>query len=338
MLNHASRTWPRLGQLGQLTSGVAFVLALGNSATMAQEQPTYKNLQVLPADISRGDLNQIMLDNLQGLGLPRRSGEGCLYCHMGSTDVPRSEWDYASDEKQTKKTARVMLAMVRDINTEHLTSISERMAPSLEVSCYTCHAGRTNPTPLHERLVQDYEVGDFETLENTYREARALYYESDTYDFRVHTLTGVANEIAQLGHVEDAARVHELNIEHHDGPDARGGLIRLRLLQALEIDGPSAMIQRYHELKSEQPTNAFTPFTIDSLAWRLQRSEQQDAAMLLFELNYTEHPGAFGPMESLAYAVSAAGDPERGMKMAKDWIAANPDHKGGQQLLMELQR
>ena len=66
----------------------------------------YENLQVLPSDISEDALNRIMLGNLRGLGLPRLEGRGCLFCHVGDMDRPRDEWDYASDEKLTKRKAR----------------------------------------------------------------------------------------------------------------------------------------------------------------------------------------------------------------------------------------
>lgn len=44
-----------------------------------------------------------MLDNLRGLGLPRLAGKGCLECHEGDLDTPRSEWDYASDAKPLRR-------------------------------------------------------------------------------------------------------------------------------------------------------------------------------------------------------------------------------------------
>jgi hypothetical protein len=316
-------------------AGVAAVVWTAAPAT-AQENG-YTNLQVLPADISRAALGAIMLQNLQGLGLPRRSGEGCLHCHAGSTDTPRNTWDYASDEKPAKARARVMMAMVRDINEEYLTQIDDRIAPTLEVGCYTCHAGRIDPTPLTDLLLQEYEGGGVDAMVRTYRATRARYFAADAYDFRVGTLVGVANQLAGTGQLEDAASVHELNIEYYQEPQAYGGLIQLRVYQALLASGPDAMVARYHRLKAgELPAEAFTPQALDPLGWVLQRSERQAEAMVLFELNYAEYPDVFGPTESLAYAVSAAGDPERGFALAEAWIAANPDHVGGQQLLSEL--
>lgn len=73
---------------------LVFLLGFGPRPAVAQdENPRYTNLQVLPADISDRELGNVMLANLQGLGLRRRGGEGCLYCHAGSMDVPRDTWD-----------------------------------------------------------------------------------------------------------------------------------------------------------------------------------------------------------------------------------------------------
>ena len=305
---------------------------------LGQAGAAYENLQVLPADISREELGAIMLENLRGLGLTRRSGEGCLYCHAGSTDTPRRTWDYASDEKPAKAKARVMMSMVHEINSRFLSQLEDRVAPELEVGCYTCHAGRTNPTPLPDLLFTQYGDGGIEALVQTYHAARARYYEADTYDFRIGTLVGVANRLTEIGAFEDAAAVHEMNIEYYEAPQAYGGLIQLRLLQALDERGPDAMIERYFELKNELPPDAFIASAIDPLSWRLFRSDRQEPALQLFELNYAEHPASFIAMESLAYAVSATGDLERGRGLAEGWIREHPDHRGGLQLLAELRR
>ena len=81
---------------------LALVVAVPPIGGVAQEAPQYQNLQVLPENISRSELTDIMLTNLSGLGLPRRANRGCLFCHVGSMDVPASEWDWASDENPMK--------------------------------------------------------------------------------------------------------------------------------------------------------------------------------------------------------------------------------------------
>src|SRR5215510_11740215 len=65
-------------------------------------------------------------------------GRRCNYCHVNN----QGQWDYASDAKPEKTSAREMIKMLMDINktTERL-----KLDP---VSCYTCHRGRTSPQSI----------------------------------------------------------------------------------------------------------------------------------------------------------------------------------------------
>ena len=105
---------------------------LGFSTASGQETTDYKNLKVLDKNISREDLGKAMLQNLYGLGLPRRQREGCLFCHVGSMDTPVGEWKFDSDEKETKKKARVMMQMVEDINANYLATLDGRLSAAAE--------------------------------------------------------------------------------------------------------------------------------------------------------------------------------------------------------------
>ncbi len=156
-----------------------------------QEEHRFTNLEVLPKDISKDDLSAVMLGNLRGLGLPRRQSQGCLFCHVGDPETPRDSWDMASDGKPEKRKAREMMAMTADIN-RRLAGLEDRLAPNLEVTCYTCHAGRTDPRPLPVRLRASYESGGAGGLAETYRDLRERYYGADAYDFRPGVLSGVA--------------------------------------------------------------------------------------------------------------------------------------------------
>src|SRR5262249_39828374 len=61
-------------------------------------------------------------------------GVRCNHCHVNQN----GQLDYASDEKEEKQTARVMIKMVLDPN-----KTSFRGSP--QIACYTCHRGRTPP-------------------------------------------------------------------------------------------------------------------------------------------------------------------------------------------------
>jgi hypothetical protein len=100
------------------------------------------NLQVLPKDIPLKQLIQTMRAFTQGLGVR------CQHCHVFKGDDPNdlSTFDFANDDKASKKTARAMIRMAMAINTDYLKDIGEaRPAGELKVTCYTCHRGETKP-------------------------------------------------------------------------------------------------------------------------------------------------------------------------------------------------
>lgn len=64
-------------------------------------------------------------------------GRRCNFCHVNNN----GQWDYASDAKPEKGTAREMIRLVLDTNKNFFKG-------NLEVQCYTCHRGRNNPQSL----------------------------------------------------------------------------------------------------------------------------------------------------------------------------------------------
>jgi Photosynthetic reaction centre cytochrome C subunit len=122
---------------------VAVAASVGGAVAFAQQwtPPTPKNLQVLPKDTPPRAVVATMRSFAQGLGVR------CQYCHVfkGTNPDDLATFDFASDEKEHKKTARVMLSMVMGIN-EHLASVGDPApAGELKVTCYTCHRGEEHP-------------------------------------------------------------------------------------------------------------------------------------------------------------------------------------------------
>jgi hypothetical protein len=62
-------------------------------------------------------------------------GRRCNYCHVNTN----GQWDYASDAKNEKNTAREMIKLVLDTNK---TLQGLKLDP---IACYTCHRGRNSP-------------------------------------------------------------------------------------------------------------------------------------------------------------------------------------------------
>ncbi len=99
----------------------------------------FTNLQVLPKDTTRQNLLPVMKNFAQNLGVR------CEHCHVGEGN-DLSKFDFASDAKPAKATARRMLLMVGTINGELLKDVGEPAAPGApKVTCFTCHRGAPKP-------------------------------------------------------------------------------------------------------------------------------------------------------------------------------------------------
>jgi photosynthetic reaction center cytochrome c subunit len=92
--------------------------------TVEQVQKNIKVLNGLP------ESQLIPVMNYIGASL----GVRCTFCHVNKD----GKWDFPSDEKPEKGTAREMIQMVQGINKTTFRGNSA-------VGCYTCHRGSTNP-------------------------------------------------------------------------------------------------------------------------------------------------------------------------------------------------
>ena len=97
----------------------------------------FQNLQVLPKDMPPAQVIQMMDSFQQQLGVT------CEYCHA---DFGRGNpmTDLASDAKQPKRTARVMMRAMREFNS-NLTPEALGKASAASVTCGTCHRGKPVP-------------------------------------------------------------------------------------------------------------------------------------------------------------------------------------------------
>lgn len=123
-----------------LASGCAALLAAVATAQTTPAPgplaPPYKKLQIFPKDIAQADLVNNMKFFAQSLGVR------CSHCHVGVEGQPLSTFDFASDAKVQKQTARAMLRMVHRINGE---DFGVKEFKDVKVTCYTCHRGSAKP-------------------------------------------------------------------------------------------------------------------------------------------------------------------------------------------------
>jgi Photosynthetic reaction centre cytochrome C subunit len=116
-----------------VTTAVAFTDPL-------PDDPLYKNLKVLPKDISKEKLDKIMFGFKDALGVK------CSYCHAKSQDTTVRHPDFASDEKPEKEIARSMMKMTLKINKSFFEVKHPAFGePGLQISCVTCHHGEPHP-------------------------------------------------------------------------------------------------------------------------------------------------------------------------------------------------
>ena len=116
---------------------VAFFLIQASEAN-AQIPDKFTNLKVLSKDIGKKDLMGYMKNAAIGLGVR------CTFCHVGEGD-DFSTFDFASDKKEHKKSARVMFSMVMQINQEFLPKVAHKSGQSAQITCITCHNGKEHP-------------------------------------------------------------------------------------------------------------------------------------------------------------------------------------------------
>jgi hypothetical protein len=116
--------------------GVSVAVAQTAPPSPAFANPPHKNLKVLPQDISGQQLLGTMKFFARSLGVR------CVFCHVGTEGQPPSTYDFASDAKREKQTARKMMAMVERINTQEFGVTDMTKA---KVTCFTCHRGAEHP-------------------------------------------------------------------------------------------------------------------------------------------------------------------------------------------------
>jgi hypothetical protein len=98
----------------------------------------FQNLQVLPKDIPRDQLTEMMRGFNTALGVQ------CQYCHVFIAPGNPGN-NMGSDEKTPKLVARVMLQMVGDVNSRLAANIKKPADQITKVGCATCHRGAAIP-------------------------------------------------------------------------------------------------------------------------------------------------------------------------------------------------
>lgn len=125
-----------------ITLSVLTALVVLGVAAVKMPSGPYRNLQVLPKDISDQKLDSIMDSYNKALGV------GCGFCHSPAKSNP-DNLDFALDDNPMKENARKMMRMTIEINkTNFYYDKTERPEYLKVVTCKTCHRG--DPFPEQE--------------------------------------------------------------------------------------------------------------------------------------------------------------------------------------------
>ncbi|HXB30314.1 MAG TPA: c-type cytochrome [Puia sp.] len=115
------------------------VVAVAGTKPGGPPEAKYKNLKVLPKNISSKKLSEIMVDEFQD-----DLGVSCNFCHAENKDTHKP--DYASDEKPEKQIARAMMRMTIRTNRKYFNLKHPMIGDSsLVITCNTCHHGNPHP-------------------------------------------------------------------------------------------------------------------------------------------------------------------------------------------------
>jgi tetratricopeptide (TPR) repeat protein len=168
-----------------------------------------KNLKVFPKNTSKEDLRDAMV------GFTRALGVRCPFCHVGQEGQSLATFDFVSDQKVEKETARGMLKMVRSVNKD----LGKMKLPPdkhrVQVQCITCHRGRPRPMTLAEELTSVYESAGIDSTVARYSLLRDRFYGAGSYDFSERSLNELGGSLKAKGKVDDAIRIFQLNVQQN---------------------------------------------------------------------------------------------------------------------------
>lgn len=110
-------------------------------------QPAWENLKVLPQNISKDSLMDLMKGYNVALGVK------CSHCHVPDKNDPK-KMNFADDTKMAKNIARGMIHMTHEINENYFKPYYPDPKPHMvtDVSCVMCHRGTAKPKGYLEGL------------------------------------------------------------------------------------------------------------------------------------------------------------------------------------------
>ena len=260
ILRLASITWLGVAAFSAAAASLASAQnpppAPAPSGAGTQEEPRFKNLQVLPKDIARPQLGEVML------GFARSLGVGCDHCHMGES---METMDWASDDMDEKKVARAMMRMVRSIN-EAVDQLPKTEHQRMAVTCETCHRGLAlPPRPLGDILADKALGGGPDAALAEYNRLHVEAGDAGQYDFRERALNTAARRLSEQKRLADAITLLRKNVSLFPNSSETAAMLGMALAESGDVEGARSELQRALEL---DPHNRFARGALEKLKTR----------------------------------------------------------------------
>lgn len=122
-----------------VTLGLLSIVVFGAMTNIKPQDEGFKNLKVLPKNISGENLHKVMEEWEHSLGVH------CNFCHARNEETKKMDW--ASDAKPEKEMARDMYKMMNKINQKYFHAKKDSLGMIMQsgVNCNTCHRGTAHP-------------------------------------------------------------------------------------------------------------------------------------------------------------------------------------------------
>jgi len=249
--------------------GMAIALGLVSIASLAAAQssgtgpvtgaqpappPAMTNLQIIPKDTPRPQVLATMQAFTQALGVQ------CNYCHVQEGRGGRN--DMASDEKPTKKAARGMMVLAREINTKLPEAIGKSADATTRVGCATCHRGVPIPKQIADIVTEAGNSGGAAAGLAKFKELRTQFYGGQSYDFSEGSLIVIAQRANTANKADDALAYLNANLEYF--PKSARTYVTMAQVKNAKGDKPGAIaaLEKAVEL---DPNNAQAKAQLDAL-------------------------------------------------------------------------
>jgi len=169
--------------------------------------PPMTNLQILPKDMPRAQVLQTMQAIAGSLGV------ACNYCHVQEGRGGRN--DFASDEKPTKKAARGMMVLARDINDKLPAAVGKSADATTRVGCATCHRGVPIPKQITDIVTDAAATGGATAGLAKFKDLRGQFYGGQSYDFSENGLLQIAQRANAANKADDALAYLQANLDYY---------------------------------------------------------------------------------------------------------------------------